>query len=157
MKVNGTNGADTLRGTGNKDTIYGLAGDDFIDGARGRDWIDGGVGNDTLTGGLAGDVFVFRQGDGDDTITDYNSTDGDRVLFDFSSYSDYMLLTGKLYDGFSWTEFTGSTTFTLNASDVNGDGVADTVITVSDLDGVQTLTLLGVSPDQIDGHSLFGG
>ena len=40
--------------------------------------MNGGTGDDTLTGGAGRDVFVFSNGSGSDTITDF--TDGEDLL-----------------------------------------------------------------------------
>ncbi|MCC1493184.1 Hint domain-containing protein [Cognatishimia sp. F0-27] len=59
------------------------------------DRIDGGAGDDTITGGLGDDVFLYRAGDGDDTITDFNTgnsgalDDGDRSNNDFINLSAF--------------------------------------------------------------------
>ncbi len=42
-----------------------------MNGAQGHDTLDAGPGNDLLTGASGSDVFVFRDGDGDDEITDF--------------------------------------------------------------------------------------
>ncbi|MBE8990610.1 calcium-binding protein [Nostoc sp. LEGE 12450] len=60
--VIGTNGNDTLLGTNSADTINGLTGNDTITGKEEYD---------TLTGGGGKDIFVYNQGDGIDTITDF--------------------------------------------------------------------------------------
>ena len=79
--IAGTRGAETLEGRGGDDLLFGnggndhlLGGDDndLLDGGQGRDRLDGGAGDDVLTGGLGGDTFVFRRGDGHDTITDFS-------------------------------------------------------------------------------------
>lgn len=41
--------------------------------------IDGGAGDDNLTGGLGADIFMFGVDSGNDTITDFNGRDGDRI------------------------------------------------------------------------------
>jgi len=56
---------------GGKDVLFGGAGDDTILGGNGKDDITGGLGDDSLTGGNASDTFIFAEGDGTDTITDY--------------------------------------------------------------------------------------
>ena len=61
--VEGTAASDVLSGTAENDAISGLEGDDFI---------TGGVGNDQLTGGDGTDRFFFFDGDGADTITDFD-------------------------------------------------------------------------------------
>lgn len=93
--ITGTPGNDTLNGTRSGDKILGLAGDDQISGGAGDDWLDGGPGNDTiwggagndtligglgddwLEGGAGDDTYIWRRGDGNDTIEDYQ---GNNVL-----------------------------------------------------------------------------
>lgn len=143
MRIKGTNKADRLAGT---------AATDVVEGGRGNDQLDGGSGNDTLTGGDGADTFILRAGGGDDVVTDFNAAAGDRVMFDYGTYSDVMLF-GRLSDGQSWTNFNGSASFSVTAADVNGDGVTDTVISAND----DSITLLGVAPDQLWGNCLYGG
>ena len=78
--IDGGEGNDWLRGDGGDDSISGGAGDDVIwggsgndtiDGGAGEDWIAGGSGDDSLTGGGNADMFVFGEGHGNDTITDF--------------------------------------------------------------------------------------
>ena len=52
-----------LTGTPNRDTLIGTASNNII---------NGNASNDTLTGGGGQDKFVFRSGDGTDTITDFS-------------------------------------------------------------------------------------
>lgn len=69
--LRGGKGADILWGYGANDTIAGETGNDLLYGDGGDDDLDGGRGNDALTGGFGSDVFRFRDGDGHDTITDF--------------------------------------------------------------------------------------
>lgn len=60
-----------LNGRGGQDTLIGGSGDDILIGADNKD---------TLVGGAGRDSFVFRQGDGYDTITDFDVLgDGDVI------------------------------------------------------------------------------
>ena len=98
----GTDGADTLDGADNQaDALRGLARNDILDGMGGPDILDGGRGDDTLTGGAGADVFVYRfdssggglpsvwevgdlqtpNADGFDQVLDFNTDEGDRLLF----------------------------------------------------------------------------
>ncbi|MEH1948846.1 MAG: tandem-95 repeat protein, partial [Nostoc sp.] len=54
--------------------ITGNNGNDNISAGDGNDKIIGNGGNDTISGGKGNDTFVFRLGDGDDTITDFAGT-----------------------------------------------------------------------------------
>jgi len=132
--------------------LLGSTGADTLTGGRGKDQLDGGAGNDTLTGGAGADIFILRAGGGDDTVTDFDAASGDRVMFDYGTYSDIMVF-GRLYDGQTFQNFNGTATFSVAAADVNGDGVTDTVLSAND----DSITLLGVAPDQLWGNILFGG
>ncbi|MGB3533711.1 MAG: pre-peptidase C-terminal domain-containing protein [Microcoleaceae cyanobacterium] len=77
--ISGGNGNDEIGGKGGNDLLSGDAGDDLIWGDDGNDTIMGVTGNDTLTGddfsgGSGNDLFVFGNGDGTDTITDFDPT-----------------------------------------------------------------------------------
>jgi Ca2+-binding RTX toxin-like protein len=143
MRIKGTNKADSLSGT---------AGGDTVEGGRGNDMLDGGSGNDTLIGGTGADTFVLRSGGGHDVVTDFDAASGDRVMFDYGTYSDVMVF-GRLADGESWSNFNGTAHFSVAAADVNGDGLTDTVLSANN----DSITLLGVAPDHLWGSCLFGG
>jgi len=90
----GGDGNDGLFGEAGDDTLFGDAGTDRFFGGSGNDWIDGGTdddtiyagsgfdtiiggpGNDLLQGDFNADVFVFADGHGRDTITDFDATNG---------------------------------------------------------------------------------
>jgi Ca2+-binding RTX toxin-like protein len=143
MRIKGSNKADSLAGS---------VGSDVVEGGRGNDLLDGGAGNDTLVGGAGADTFVLRSGGGNDVVTDFDAASGDRVMFDYGTYSDIMVF-GRLADGQSWTNFDGSAHFSVAAADVNGDGVMDTVLSANH----DSITLLGVAPGQLWANCLFGG
>ncbi|MEL6351882.1 MAG: hypothetical protein AAFR58_08960 [Cyanobacteria bacterium J06627_28] len=72
----GGEGNDRIGGKAGNDILSGDAGDDFIWGDDGDDIIMGVTGNDTLVGdnfsdGSGKDLFVFGNGDGTDTIVDF--------------------------------------------------------------------------------------
>ncbi len=69
--IDGGAGDDVISGDSGSDVLRGDAGDDQIDGGNGRDSIRGGVGSDVLTGGRGRDSFLFAQGEGGDTISDF--------------------------------------------------------------------------------------
>ena len=93
VRIDGTERDDNISGLVDNSLVVGKAGndiikagngDDLIQGGTGNDKIFGGNGNDILFGGLGDDIFtggkgadVFYCGVGRDTITDYNSTEGD--------------------------------------------------------------------------------
>jgi subtilisin-like proprotein convertase family protein len=74
ITVQATNPLSQVRlygGDGN-DVITSLgASADLVSAGGGNDRIDAGAGNDRISGGLGADVFVFRTGAGQDTITDF--------------------------------------------------------------------------------------
>ncbi|SFL05367.1 M10 family metallopeptidase C-terminal domain-containing protein [Shimia haliotis] len=120
----GESGNDLLRGGGDNDTLYG---------GGGFDTLDGGVGNDELTGGGNADVFVFADGHGDDTITDFLATNGaeDINLSGVSAITDITdLLTNHIL------------------SSAGGNVVIDT-------GGGNTITLLGVNLADLDGSDFI--
>jgi Ca2+-binding RTX toxin-like protein len=86
MVVNSGAGNDSITIVGFRDWTTALvdagAGDDVVVGDAGADVLRGGAGDDTLTGGLARDTFVFRAGDGADTITDFNAAATDWLRFE---------------------------------------------------------------------------
>ncbi len=82
----GTPTNNTLTGGFNIDQLYGFGGDDVLNGADGNDILVGGTGNDTLTGGTGDDKFVFHNGDGNDTITDFTAGDSSGDVIDLHGY-----------------------------------------------------------------------
>ena len=75
---------NSMEGTDNSElAIYGYEGNDTIHGNSGDDTLDGGVGNDRLEGGSGNDIYIFKLGDGHDTISDYTEEESeiDKVVF----------------------------------------------------------------------------
>lgn len=74
--VIGTTGADILYGSDDttiSEYIFGDAGNDIIIGGKGDDYLDGDAGSDS---------YLWRIGDGNDTIYDYDyGTDSNRLFF----------------------------------------------------------------------------
>ncbi|MCT4655399.1 MAG: Ig-like domain-containing protein, partial [Cohaesibacter sp.] len=75
--LTGGTGNDTLNGLGGNDTLSGGAGHDRLYGGDGNDTLNGGAGNDILTGGAGDDLFIFRMGDGDDSIDGHGESGAD--------------------------------------------------------------------------------
>ncbi len=67
----GGKGDDTLEASWGDDELHGGRGDDILDATWGDNRLVGGRGNDTLDSGWGADTFVFREGDGHDTIEDF--------------------------------------------------------------------------------------
>ena len=80
--VNGTGAAEALTGWNYLDSIVGGAGNDTITSLDGYDTLEGGTGADSLVGGNGADVYVWRTGDGNDTISDAGALlwETDRLL-----------------------------------------------------------------------------
>ncbi len=69
--ISGLKGADTLEGSKGSDELNGNRGRDDLSGGGGSDVLNGGRGRDRLEGGGGNDTFIFRRGDGQDVITDF--------------------------------------------------------------------------------------
>nr|QIM10433.1 hypothetical protein PlAlph_3250 [uncultured Alphaproteobacteria bacterium] len=80
-RIDGTNANDILSGNGGDDVIYGNEGNDFIYGGKGNDNLNGGIGNDT---------YLWRLGDGLDTISDNANQDtiqfGEGIVWDYLTF-----------------------------------------------------------------------
>ena len=66
-----------------------IVGSDVADDLRGgdsRDILTGGKGEDILSGGRYGDVFVFADGFGHDTITDFGDRPSDQDVIKLVGY-----------------------------------------------------------------------
>ncbi len=85
--IRGGEGNDTLFGDQGNDTLEGGAGDDRILGGSGFDTLRGGQGNDLLTGNFNADCFVFVDGDGNDTVEDFEATNPFEII-DLSGVSE---------------------------------------------------------------------
>ena len=70
ITVTGSGAAEVLTGWTYLDSIVGGAGNDTINSLEGYDTLEGGTGADSLAGGNGMDVYVWRAGDGNDTISD---------------------------------------------------------------------------------------
>ena len=95
--ITGNSGDNMMSGLDGNDTLSGGLGNDTLDGGAGNDTLDGGVGTDTLTGGTGADHFVFSApGGGADTVTDFSSSDGDKMVLDHAAFG--LAGTGSLAD-----------------------------------------------------------
>jgi len=89
-------------------------GDDYIEGGEGNDIITGKAGNDNITGGEGADKFFVwqnisnRQFDFEtNIITDFNSEEGDRLVFDTAFGHETSLSASNLsirgpFDDVTW-------------------------------------------------------
>ncbi|MDJ0590517.1 MAG: hypothetical protein QNJ72_11050 [Pleurocapsa sp. MO_226.B13] len=70
-RLDGGAGNDKLLGNWGNDILVGGSGHDYLLGGTGSDRLDGGAGNDQLFGGGGADLFLLKEGDGQDSIFDY--------------------------------------------------------------------------------------
>ena len=90
----GGSGNDVLIGGNGDETLDGIDDDNILTGGAGDDTLNGVSGNDSLTGGAGADKFVLDQtavAADTDTITDFSSSDGDRVQIDTSAGNEATL------------------------------------------------------------------
>lgn len=84
--------SDTLNGGGGDDLLFGGAGSDTVSGGTGSDTLWAGAGDDQLTGGTGADTFIFGATSGNDTVTDFNTSEDTLDLSfapaDFNSIAD---------------------------------------------------------------------
>ncbi|MGY2173555.1 hypothetical protein, partial [Pseudomonas gingeri] len=68
----GGEGDDVLTGltAAFNQSLSGGAGNDTLMGGAGADTLEGGTGNDVLNGGAGGDIYLFKLGDGRDTLNE---------------------------------------------------------------------------------------
>jgi Ca2+-binding RTX toxin-like protein len=97
------NSNDVINGQGGNDTLYGLSGNDLLRGGIGNDTLIGGRGNDYLVGGAGADYFSFGTSSdvrqfsalGRDTIADFNSLEGDRIVLGKGTFTALTSLAGS--------------------------------------------------------------
>jgi Ca2+-binding RTX toxin-like protein len=91
---------DSLSGGLGNDTLYGGKDNDTLNGDGGNDFLSGDKGSDLVTGGVGSDTFFFlvdQDGSfGTDTITDFNSAEGDIIGLQGSGGGGFNLPVGSL-------------------------------------------------------------
>lgn len=117
----GRSGNDVISGQSGNDRLSGDAGADSLYGGFGNDRVDGGIGNDLVFGGAGADLFVFEQGDGRDTLRDFQNG-SDRLVIDgplhFGQLTFVATLAGTWVDyGNGEVFLTGVSRAQLDASD----------------------------------------
>ncbi len=70
-QVMGGAGADRLDGGKGNDVLLGGAGDDQLKDKKGANTFDGGAGIDNIRGGKGADIFIFKPGNGVDSIAKF--------------------------------------------------------------------------------------
>ncbi|QXT41106.1 M10 family metallopeptidase C-terminal domain-containing protein [Gymnodinialimonas ceratoperidinii] len=94
----GDQGNDLLRGGSQNDALHGGAGNDILVGGAGFDTLEGGDGDDSLTGAFNADLFIFKDANGADTISDFDAQN-DFEKIDFSGMSSLNTLSDVLGHG----------------------------------------------------------
>ena len=90
--IDGGEGNDSIMGGFGNDLLAGENGNDLISGEQGNDTLIGSLGSDTLTGGSGTDKFRFNSfNEGNDTITDFNPTDSDKIEVPEFSFGQVLL------------------------------------------------------------------
>ncbi len=81
--IAGGAGVDELQGQDGDDVITGSSFSDLVFGGAGDDFVNGGFCHDRINGGTGADKFfhVGVEGHGSDWVQDYNSAEGDVLLF----------------------------------------------------------------------------
>ncbi|MEH2345702.1 MULTISPECIES: hypothetical protein [unclassified Nostoc] len=99
--INGRGGDDIIDGKSGNDLLRGDAGNDTL---IGNDILSGGEDYDTLVGGAGADRFVYKNDSYRvstllvNTISDFNSSEGDKIVLDITSFSAITSVAGN---GFS--------------------------------------------------------
>lgn len=114
-RLSGNDGDDTLVGLAGDDTLTGGVGQDVLDGGDGNDVLGGGFGNDIISGGSGDDILeggagddVMTGGAGSDTFTFfagylggdgvYVDGDGHDTITDFDPLTDFIKIGGVQLD-----------------------------------------------------------
>jgi Ca2+-binding RTX toxin-like protein len=95
LAANGGAGSDSIVGGAGSSTLGGGSGNDTIVAGSGGSYLIGEVGDDSLVGGAGKDVFIFRPGDGNDTISGFNPA-ADTLGFTSTNYGNSTLDLGSL-------------------------------------------------------------
>ena len=86
---------------------------DTLEGGIGEDILDGGVGDDILTGGADADTFVFLQGTGSDTVTDFIQGEDVLDVGDIFANASDAVAASNVVGGNTVVDFGGGNSVTL--------------------------------------------
>ncbi|MHC5730707.1 MAG: calcium-binding protein, partial [Nostoc sp.] len=110
------NSNDVINGQGGNDKIDGKSGNDYLRGGAGNDTLIGGAGNDTLVGDAGADTFLYNTNAafngsaiGVDTISDFNSCEGDKIILDKTTFNAITSTPGTGFSNASDFKITTST------------------------------------------------
>lgn len=142
-----TDGADTVT------AFIGSSGNDIINGTADDDILRGGLGDDQLTGGAGADRFIWNSGDtGNDLITDFNTSAGDRIdLHDLLQGE-----TDATISNFLQVDVLSNTLLISSGGNLNNGGVADTTIKLENAGNPVDLSAYGSTSSAII-NSLIAG
>ncbi len=113
--VNAGDGNDTISGGDGNDTIFGDNSNNYANvNVRGNDILNGGKGDDYMNGGFGNDTYIYRKGDGNDTIYDHSD-----VGYGGWSYDKLKLIDLTPSDILSTIK--ANNDFILTFKDVNGN------------------------------------
>ncbi|MEH2091500.1 beta strand repeat-containing protein, partial [Nostoc sp.] len=114
------NSNDLINGQGGNDIINGNSGNDLLRGGKGDDTLVGGRGNDVLIGGVGADFFVYNSNVeftttvvGVDAIADFNSSEGDKIVLDKTTFGAIASAAGTDFSNlndFQITNLAGTST-----------------------------------------------
>ncbi|MGO1077788.1 calcium-binding protein [Inquilinus sp. CA228] len=134
----GIRSGDYMFGDLGNDTLYGGAGRDGLYGGSGNDGLIGGRDNDGLEGGDGADRFIFTGvGDGLDTIMDFSSSQGDRLVFTGLLHGTFSYLGAASFTGGgnSQARFAAGQLFV----DTDGNGAADVTVKLTGITAASQL------------------
>ncbi|MBQ7704344.1 MAG: calcium-binding protein [Selenomonadaceae bacterium] len=109
--------------------IIGTAKANTIIGGSGNDTLVGGKGNDILTGGAGADVFIYAEGDGKDTITDYGAGDIISLAGDYDIDYSYKTVKGG----------SGNSTIKIGKGSITIKDSKDTFVTLVGANGAASI------------------
>lgn len=87
---------DHLYGRGGDDELRGMGGDDYLEGNAGNDALIGGSNDDVLLGGPGFDTYLYRMGDGFDTI--FDSDGSGEINYNERALTGGSKVAGGLYE-----------------------------------------------------------
>jgi len=100
--VSSDNSNNVINSKGGNDGIKGNSSNNLLQGSTGNDLLIGGKGTDGLVGGMGADSLLHNSNAAfnttTDTIADFNSSQGDKIVLDKSTFS---AITSEVGTGFS--------------------------------------------------------
>lgn len=131
-RIYGGAGDDTLAGGDGSDRLFGGDGDDRLVGGDGDDWLDAGAGTNLVTGGAGTDTYFFYSMSGHTTLTDAAAGES----FDLKTFGRHNRIDFTLSDAGQFSGVAGEVIYThvgrdtVISFDIDGDGVAEQIVTL---------------------------